>query len=68
MDLPAAAPAEQARKAHVSLPGATRGRGHSARGGRLGATSASARGGGMKLGATKASASKLGVPEEFFDF
>ena len=61
MDLSAIAPAEQARKAHVSLPSGARGRGRSS-------GLRSARGGAMKLGATKAGASKLGNPEEFFDF
>ena len=57
--------AEQARKAHVGLPTSRGGRGPRGRASKgLGATSA---GGGMKL-ASKLGASKLGKPEEFFDF
>ena len=56
---PAGAAAEQAQRSHVRLP--TRGRGGRGRGDRMAGRAAG--GSGMKLGA-----SKLGKPEEFFDF
>ena len=68
VDLSAMAPAEQARKAHVSLSSGARGRGRSGLRSARGGSGAGGRGGAMKLGATKAGASKLGNPEEFFDF
>ncbi|CAK0749386.1 hypothetical protein CVIRNUC_001906 [Coccomyxa viridis] len=55
--------AEQARRSHVGVPARAK-----AQRGRGGLASRSAGGTGMKLNASKLGASKLGNPEDFFDF